>query len=528
MAEPTLWDYLQGAGETAATLGTGAFAGVAGPLYGIYKGVTSPNYGTYEGGKEADRAAIEMMSQLTYQPRGEVAQGLIQKLGQFMDDAKIPAVIPELNPLVSLGANKTAVASQVERAGMAAEKAIEPAVLRTLEKGGANAQMLKDLARGSISFADKVNGVPVIEILFPNRSLSSLTSAEKSALTKFQKALDTPAVMRREMMAQSGSDILLPTQGEVFAPPRGVNPEDLIDKYAVPVMSDWSGAGETVYQIAGVPLARPVKKQGGTQYGSLQQNINEGVGWASMPSAASTKIANLNQYSELGDTVGISSYLGPPSSNFSHHISEGLVGQLPELRPSSDAYAQLNEAIRNRVEIRKDSKGNSYKVTPYKNFAGVDSPNIYDIMANGQEGQFSAGNIRKAIAEEMGKDAFQKLGFPRIRDVNKVMNKPDAYTGGSGAAIFKAKKGSSIVTPSYQHGSYTAGIPTTGLLGGFEDARGNIVAVPDYLTFRKTFDRLRKQGKTDANIRSSMLKSHHGEQIDAETVEGILKYLGRL
>ena len=179
MAEPTLWDYLQGAGETAATLGTGALAGVAGPLYGIYKGITSPNYGTYEGGKEADRAAIEMMNQLTYQPRGEVAQGLIQKLGAFMEDAKIPAVVPEAAPLAALGLNKTAMASQAERAGMALEKAIEPAVIKTLEKGGANAQVLRDLTRGSLSFADSVNGVPVIEILFPNRTLSSLTSAEK-------------------------------------------------------------------------------------------------------------------------------------------------------------------------------------------------------------------------------------------------------------------------------------------------------------------------------------------------------------
>jgi hypothetical protein len=260
----------------------------------------------------------------------------------------------------------------------------------------------------------------------------------------------------------------------------------------------------------------------------LQQNIDNEIAWASEPGAASSKIANLNQYSELGDTVGISSYLGPASSNFSHHISEGLVGQLPAIRPSKDAYKQLNKTIRNRVEIKKDKDGNSYKVTPYKNFAGVDSQNIYDIMANGQEGQFSAGNIRKTIAEEMGADKFQKLGFPRIRDVNKAMNKPEAYTGGSGAAIFKAKPDSSIVTPSYKHGSYRAGIPTAGLLGGFEDAQGNIVAVPDYLTFRKTFDQLRKQGKTDANIRTSLLKSHKGEQIDEQTVEGLLKYLGRL
>ena len=151
MAQPTIWDYLQGAGETLATLGTGAVAGVAGPAYGVYKGVTSPNYGTREGSKEADRAAIEMMNRLTYQPRGEVARGLLGSIGSAMDAAKIPPVIPELAPIAALGLNKPAMASQVERAGMAAERAIEPAVLRTLEKGGTNAQMLQDMVRGAQS-----------------------------------------------------------------------------------------------------------------------------------------------------------------------------------------------------------------------------------------------------------------------------------------------------------------------------------------------------------------------------------------
>ena len=32
----------------------------------------------------------------------------------------------------------------------------------------------------------KINGIPSINILFPNRSVQSLTSAEKSALTKFE------------------------------------------------------------------------------------------------------------------------------------------------------------------------------------------------------------------------------------------------------------------------------------------------------------------------------------------------------
>jgi hypothetical protein len=92
--------------------------------------------------------------------------------------------------------------------------------------------------------------------------------------------------------------------------------------------------------------------------------------------------------------------------------------------------------------------------------------------------------------------------------------------------MFKAKPGGEILTPTYQHESYTRGIPTEGVLGGFKNAAGEIVTVPDEKIFRKTFERLRKQGKTDANIRTSFLKAHHGEQVDEQTIEGLMRYLG--
>jgi hypothetical protein len=37
-------DYLMGVGETGATLGSGAMAGLLGMPYGVYKGATSSKY----------------------------------------------------------------------------------------------------------------------------------------------------------------------------------------------------------------------------------------------------------------------------------------------------------------------------------------------------------------------------------------------------------------------------------------------------------------------------------------------------
>ena len=121
----TIWDYLTDAGETMATLGTGAVAPFAGGAYGIYKGVTSPNYGTIQGGREADRAAIEMTNRLTYQPRGEATRGLLGAVGGAVGGAadflKLPPVLPEAAILGALGLNNNAIMSQTQR-GMQAAK----------------------------------------------------------------------------------------------------------------------------------------------------------------------------------------------------------------------------------------------------------------------------------------------------------------------------------------------------------------------------------------------------------------------
>ena len=66
-------------------------------------------------------------------------------------------------------------------------------------------------------------------------------------------------------------------------------------------------------------------------------------------SLSSSKTNNLNYYADLGDTVGVSSLLGQDSSNFSHHIAQGLIGQLPVLRPSKDATKLLDKTIQNKI-----------------------------------------------------------------------------------------------------------------------------------------------------------------------------------
>jgi hypothetical protein len=144
----TIWDYLTDAGETMATLGTGAVAPFAGGAYGIYKGVTSPNYGTIQGGREADRAAIEMTNRLTYQPRGEATRGLLGAVGGAVGGAadflKLPPVLPEAAILGALGLNNNAIMSQTQRGMQAAKPMVGNAMEGYMARTGLAPRMMPE------------------------------------------------------------------------------------------------------------------------------------------------------------------------------------------------------------------------------------------------------------------------------------------------------------------------------------------------------------------------------------------------
>ncbi len=166
---------------------------------------------------------------------------------------------------------------------------------------------------GSFGMGARVGGKTIRELLYGDKP--NLTPAEKSAITRFEKELKVPAVRRREEMRATGGDIIRPTEGMVFINEIGLRPEALVDKRLVPVMGDLSAAGGTVSQIAGVPLSKDAFQQGGRRYSLIKPNVEQKVAWASEPSAASSKVANLNAYPDE-DVLGIFVGMGPESINF--------------------------------------------------------------------------------------------------------------------------------------------------------------------------------------------------------------------
>jgi len=465
--------------------------------------------------------------------RGFAEGGTVQSARDWLQErASQPS--PEFHPIDTLMQNLQGIANLPERAYLGAKQLVtDPKTYFSNIKAPTPEELAMGfnpagLEAGLGGMAERVGNMKAIEALFPNKTESMLTPAEKTALTKYKKDLDVPAVMRREIFRTSGTgDIETPSLKMRAETP--LSPDFLENKYVVPILWDTSGAGTDVSQIAGVPLTKglrdatstSVQKQGGRLYPLIDENVKQGVAGASMEGAASSKINNLNKYSELGPTVGVVSDMAEHGIDFSHHIAEPYIGMLNALRPSNEALKAFRDKVRATPVVNPNTKEETF---PYTKFPGIDSPNIRDIIRYGTN-EYSAGNIRKAIAEAGDTYAMQKLGFPRWSDIYNVMKMKDAQTGQSAKTILNVSPNAKLVTPDFEHGSYNTGMEGT-YAGGLADVNGNIVGVPDTVLLKRLFDEKMAQGKTIPNIRSSLLKSHHGQLMTAEDVARLREYLG--
>ena len=497
-----------------------------------YRNDVPPVEGMKKGGKVRISDNPDVM-QAEIMQRGFAGGGTVQSARDWLQErASQPS--PEFHPIDTLMQNLQGVANLPERAYLGAKQLVtDPKTYFSNIKAPTPEELAMGfnpagLEAGLGGMAERVGNMKAIEALFPNKTESMLTPAERTALTKYKKDLDVPAVMRREIFRTSGTgDIETPSLKMRAETP--LSPDFLENKYVVPILWDTSGAGTDVSQIAGVPLTKglrdatstSVQKQGGRLYPLIDENVKQGVAGASMEGAASSKINNLNKYSELGPTVGVVSDMAEHGIDFSHHIAEPYIGMLNALRPSNEALKAFRDKVRATPVVNPNTKEETF---PYTKFPGIDSPNIRDIIRYGTN-EYSAGNIRKAIAEAGDTYAMQKLGFPRWSDIYNVMKMKDAQTGQSAKTILNVLPNAKLVTPDFEHGSYNTGMEGT-YAGGLADVNGNIVGVPDTVLLKRLFDEKMAQGKTIPNIRSSLLKSHHGQLMTAEDVARLREYLG--
>lgn len=159
-------EYPLGLVEALASMASGAVGQLAGVPAGLLKAVTSGQYGTQEGVQTAQEEANRVQQAMTYRPRTETAVQGMGLLGKAVDAAKIPPIMPELQPLGAMAMQpKQAYVAQ----GMNLEKALEPVANSIMQKGGLPASLLEGLASGTqsnmISPAEAMRSIQGTKIL---------------------------------------------------------------------------------------------------------------------------------------------------------------------------------------------------------------------------------------------------------------------------------------------------------------------------------------------------------------------------
>ena len=365
------------------------------------------------------------------------------------------------------------------------------------------------------------NRIPSNEILFPNRTLDSLNSAEKSALTKFDKELKNPAVMRREIL-RSHFNQLAPQEERItpLVDKQILTPEDLHNAQILSFGGDQLKAGVKINSVKGVPLKEDVIFQGGDPFAHLEPNYNNNIVWSSNLGPAGGHIENIDKAFQTGNgrkVLAIKTGMNPEGANFSHPVAQALVRQLETLKPYKKDIAFADEMIRNQANA-KGKRGD------YVNFAGLNSPNLEEQLLMGTP-EASAGDLRKAIANSFASYELKKRGFPVYEDVLDVGIVPELRykrTGEAGNLIYEPNYQDVLTqTGVYPHGSYSHEIKRKagGVIGGFKDT------IPIDILAHKTFDAKIAEGKTRAQALRSMQTSHWSENFDQESVDKAMKYL---
>lgn len=383
------------------------------------------------------------------------------------------------------------------------------------------AQMSEDYLRKIGGIADVVpvgpNKIPSNEILFPNRTLESLNSAEKSALTKFDKDLGNQAVMRREIL-RSHFDELIPQEKRItkLIDKNILTPQDLLNTQIIGFGGDQLRAGVKLSGIKGVPLSKDVILQGGDEFAFLKPNYNKNTAWASNEEAALGHLSNIDKAFEAsgGRPVrAIKVGMNPEGANFSHPIAQALVRQLDVLNPSKADLKIADEVIKNQ-KAYGDMSG----------FAGLKSPDLEKQLLEGAS-NISAGDLRKSLVKSMSSYELKKRGFPVYEDVldaSLIPNLRNKRTGEAGNLIYEPQYQDQLIANSaYPHGSYTHGIPRQagGVIGGFENT------IPIEILARKTYNAKIAQGKSRQEALRSMQTGHWNEQFDQESLDAAMKYL---
>jgi hypothetical protein len=237
--------------------------------------------------------------------------------------------------------------------------------------------------------------------------------------------------------------------GEML-PEKLIHPESLYGGYVIPMRGDPTIAGQRLTGVGGQMFKRPVNLPGGPNFARAEQQVAEGMGWASNsgPSTALSKTAV--RLGREGDPVfGAYMKMSPESGDYATHMTETL-NQMFKLNPVSPEGQAAFDDIMRRDWGSLNKKTGKYEFPAIPDFPGI--ANLDDDWIN------NAGKGRTKIAKLMDSKRFGDMGFPEVGVARHATTEPDLLntpTNTSGYSVVRFDpSGLTTRNPIIRHPTY--------------------------------------------------------------------------
>ncbi|MEI8286277.1 MAG: hypothetical protein WCG15_03135 [Actinomycetes bacterium] len=126
----TMMDRVKALYEVPLTVGSAMVAGPVSSAYGVYKSATSPEFGTPQNVRVGQQAANQLAQRMTYTPTSPVTQEVLEDVGQAVQAAKLPPIIPTTGMIPSYARMAAASQPVVREAAQTAQQTVQPATSR--------------------------------------------------------------------------------------------------------------------------------------------------------------------------------------------------------------------------------------------------------------------------------------------------------------------------------------------------------------------------------------------------------------
>jgi hypothetical protein len=234
-------------------------------------------------------------------------------------------------------------------------------------------------------------------------------------------------------------------------------PAELMGSTMISGMGDRTATNEILHGYNGTKLAHDTQLEGGPDFARANPTV-----WAS---AASRTKQIQDKANEVEDPILAYVTMGNRAGDFSHHISDALVGALPSAKISRANMASLNEILAGAV----------------KGFPGLQSPDLRQFL-------LSNPGARTKFAKRLDMADARKLGAPDVGHARFATTVPDLIDTPNlmtGYTLSRLTPGASIIKkPDMPHTTYPTQIAGD-YLGGLEYQLPPKIAFRDFYNAQK-------------------------------------------